>query len=63
MSSATLPPVAQRRALTKRILKSLPWYPFIVLNLVVFVVFNLWPWLSMFQTATFKTDQIGRAHV
>ncbi|MXZ23589.1 MAG: sugar ABC transporter permease [Caldilineaceae bacterium SB0665_bin_21] len=59
MSSATLRPVAQRRALTKRILKSLPWYPFIIINLVVFVVFNLWPWLSMFQTATFKTDLLS----
>ena len=50
-----LPP----RARMKRLRQSLPWYPFILVNLVVFVTFNLVPWLSMFRNALYKTDLLS----
>ena len=43
----------------RRIRNSLPWYPFIFVNLVVFLTFNLVPWLSMFRNALFKTDLLS----
>ncbi|HXF60696.1 MAG TPA: sugar ABC transporter permease [Caldilineaceae bacterium] len=43
----------------KRVLRSLPWYPFILINIVVFLVFNFIPWLSMFQTAFYETDLLS----
>lgn len=45
--------------LWRRIRDSLPWYPFILVNLVVFLTFNLVPWLSMFRNALFKTDLLS----
>ncbi len=42
-----------------RIRDSLPWYPFILVNLIVFLTFNLVPWLSMFRNALFKTDLLS----
>ena len=52
----------------KRLRRSLPWYPFIIVNTVVFAVFNLVPWLSMFRYSVLKTDLlstrefVGMAH-
>jgi multiple sugar transport system permease protein/alpha-1,4-digalacturonate transport system permease protein len=43
----------------KQIRRSLPWYPFILVNLIVFVVFNFVPWISMFSTAFFETDLLS----
>ncbi len=43
----------------RRIRESLPWYPFILVNLVVFLTFNLIPWLSMFRNALYKTDLLS----
>lgn len=48
-----------QRARMKRLRQSLPWYPFILVNLVVFVTFNLAPWLSMFRNALYKTDLLS----
>ncbi len=45
--------------LGRRIRDSLPWYPFILINLVVFLTFNLIPWLSMFRNALYKTDLLS----
>ncbi len=52
----------------KRLRRSLPWYPFIIVNTLVFAVFNLVPWLSMFRYSILKTDLlstrefVGMAH-
>lgn len=43
----------------KRIRRSLAWYPFILINLIVFVVFNFVPWLSMIATAFYETDLLS----
>lgn len=43
----------------RRIRDSLPWYPFIVINLLVFLTFNLFPWLSMFRNALYRTDLLS----
>ncbi len=43
----------------RRILRSLPWYPFIFVNIVVFLVFNFVPWISMFITAFYETDLLS----
>lgn len=43
----------------RRIRRSLPWYPFIVVNVVVFLVFNFVPWISMFATAFYETDLLS----
>jgi ABC-type sugar transport system permease subunit len=45
--------------LRKRIMRSLPWYPFIAVNILVFVVFNLIAWFSLFQTSVFETDLLS----
>ncbi len=50
-----------RGDLRKRILQSLPWYPFILINLAVFIIFNLVPWLSMFRNALYKTDLLSHS--
>lgn len=50
-----------QRARMKRLRQSLPWYPFILANLVVFVTFNLAPWLSMFRNALYKTDLLSHS--
>ena len=43
----------------RRIRDSFPWYPFTFVNLVVFLTFNLVPWLSMFRNALYKTDLLS----
>jgi len=43
----------------KELKRSLPWYPFIIVNIIVFSVFNLVPWLSMFSISMFKTDLLS----
>lgn len=43
----------------KRLRRSLPWYPFIIVNIVVFVVFNLVPWISMFRFSVLKTNLLS----
>lgn len=43
----------------KQLRRSLPWYPFILINLVVFLIFNFVPWVSMFATAFYKTDLLS----
>jgi ABC-type sugar transport system permease subunit len=45
--------------LRKRIRQSLPWYPFIAVNLLVFIVFNFIAWISLFQTSVFETDLLS----
>lgn len=45
--------------LRKRIMRSLPWYPFIAVNILVFVVFNFVAWISLFQTSVFETDLLS----
>lgn len=50
-----------QRARMKRLRQSLPWYPFILVNLVVFVTFNLAPWMSMFRNALYKTDLLSHS--
>ena len=39
--------------------RSLPWYPFILVNIIVFVVFNLVPWISMFEMSVKETDLLS----
>lgn len=51
----------QHQPLMRRIRESLPWYPFILINLAVFVIFNLVPWLSMFRNALFETDLLSHS--
>ena len=43
----------------RRLRRSLPWYPFIIVNTVVFLVFNLVPWISMFRYSVLKTDLLS----
>ena len=43
----------------RRLRRSLPWYPFILVNTVVFLVFNLVPWISMFRYSVLKTDLLS----
>ncbi len=45
--------------LRKRIMRSLPWYPFIAVNILVFVVFNFVAWISLIQTSIFETDLLS----
>ena len=40
----------------KRLRRSLPWYPFILVNIIVFLVFNFIPWIRMMETSLYKTD-------
>lgn len=44
----------------RRLRRSWPWYPFILVNIVVFLVFNFVPWISMFTTAFYETDLLSR---
>ncbi len=44
----------------KRVRRSLPWYPFILINLIVFAVFNFVPWVSMFTTSLYDTDLLSK---
>ena len=44
----------------KSIKGSIPWYPFIVVNAAVFTVFNLVPWISMFDISFRDTDLLSR---
>ncbi|MEM7130755.1 MAG: sugar ABC transporter permease [Chloroflexota bacterium] len=43
----------------KKLRRSLPWYPFIIVNIVIFLVFNLVPWISMFSVSVMKTDLLS----
>ncbi len=43
----------------RRLRRSLPWYPFIIINAVIFVIFNLVPWISMFRYSVLKTDLLS----
>jgi ABC-type sugar transport system permease subunit len=43
----------------KRLKNSLPWYPFILVNIIVFVVFNFVPWIIMFETSLYETDLLS----
>lgn len=43
----------------KRLRRSLPWYPFIIVNTLVFVIFNFVPWISMFRYSVLKTDLLS----
>ncbi len=43
----------------RRLRRSLPWYPFIIVNTVIFLVFNLVPWISMFRYSVLKTDLLS----
>ncbi len=63
MSTHPVAPPARRAqdSFSQRLLQSLPWYPFILVNLVVFVTFNLVPWLSMFRNALYKTDLLSHS--
>jgi ABC-type sugar transport system permease subunit len=45
--------------LKKRLKNSLPWYPFILVNIVVFIVFNFVPWIIMFETSLYETDLLS----
>jgi ABC-type sugar transport system permease subunit len=45
--------------LRKRIIRSLPWYPFIAVNILVFIIFNFIAWISLFQTSVFETDLLS----
>lgn len=45
--------------LRKKLLSSLPWYPFILLNIIVFLIFNLVPWLAMFGFSVMETDLLS----
>ena len=38
--------------------RSIRWYPFLIINLVVFVVFNLVPWISMFISSFSEWDML-----
>jgi ABC-type sugar transport system permease subunit len=44
---------------SKRLRRSLPWYPFILVNIIVFLVFNAVPWISMFGTSFYETDLLA----
>lgn len=48
----------RRRGFWWRAGRSARWYPFILINIVVFVVFNLVPWLSMFEMSVLETDML-----
>ncbi len=41
-----------------RFKRSARWYPFLVINLIVFVLFNLVPWVSMFELSFSKWDML-----
>jgi multiple sugar transport system permease protein len=43
----------------RRLRRSLPWYPFIIVNAVIFIIFNLVPWISMFRYSVLKTDLLS----
>src|SRR5215207_4638478 len=43
----------------KRLMRSLPWYPFIAVNLLIFFIFNFVAWISLIQTSLFETDLLS----
>lgn len=43
----------------KQVRGSLPWYPFILINIIVFLVFNFIPWLSMIGNSFRETDLLS----
>lgn len=46
----------------KALRTSWAWYPFILVNIVVFLVFNFVPWLSMFTISLQDTDLLSYSH-
>ena len=57
--AARLGVASQRRRFVRKLKSSLPWYPFIFVNIVVFVVFNFVPWISMLQISFQETDLLS----
>jgi len=57
--TATDLPHASPSPFYRNLKRSLPWYPFIIVNIAVFVIFNLVPWLSMFGFSVLKTDLLS----
>lgn len=51
--------VSPSRRFRQRLKSSARWYPFLIVNLVVFVVFNLVPWISMIRLSFLKTDMLS----
>lgn len=43
----------------KQVRGSLPWYPFILINIIVFLIFNFIPWLSMIGNSFRETDLLS----
>ena len=60
MGPATRPQATMLQRVLKSIKGSIPWYPFIVVNAAVFTVFNLVPWISMFDISFRDTDLLSR---
>jgi len=62
MTASVNPSISRRdpRSFRERLRKSFPWYLFILVNIVVFVVFNFVPWISMIGTSFYKTDLLSR---
>ncbi len=58
-TQAALAALPRSTSWRKQIRRSLPWYPFILINLIVFVVFNFVPWLSMIATSFYETDLLS----
>ena len=50
---------ASLKRLWKRLRSSCGWYPFLAVNVVVFVVFNLVPWVSMLELSFHDTDMLS----
>ncbi|NPV06936.1 MAG: sugar ABC transporter permease [Anaerolineae bacterium] len=64
MRAGTTPAVGARTTQGHRTLRylrhSVAWYPFILVNAVVFAVFNLVPWISMIEISLRDTDLLSR---
>lgn len=43
----------------KRVKRSLPWYPFILVNVIVLVVFSVIPLAGMFDVSLYSWDMLG----
>ena len=56
VAGSTQPQISPFR---KKLRRSLPWYPFIIVNILVFLIFNLVPWISMFSVSVMKTDLLS----
>jgi ABC-type sugar transport system permease subunit len=58
-SHVAMPTRSSRPSWQKDLRSALLWYPFILINLLVFVVFNFVPWLSMIATSFYQTDLLS----